>query len=473
MIGKIGKSGGDFLGVLSYCKYERQHVGDEENIKVRGELIYFQNVGSIELYGDNIKLKFISEELHSVAATNTRTKKPVSHDILSFPPGESPSNEILANIVKDYANEFGLKDNSVLAYKHIDKKHDHIHIVANKIDENGKNTYNSSYNYLDMGHFARKIENKYGLQSVKQMDSLRIDGKSEVKRNPLYEQLRNHIDKMIPESKDLQSLQVMLLKKGVKTKVGNGITFIHNASGAVIKGSDLGREYSKSNLEKRINGTYETNEEFVQNSGRVNEKDILRAIIKDLAPKSRNFSDFEVALGKAGYGVRTKELENKASSKRFTSILFTKNFSKSLNPESPSYDKMITGSQLGPEFKYSIISKNFNKSEWDDFGYKYSSDRKPDAYNTSGVVKDRDIQVNVAPGSSNSGLDFDLQRLLTSTNAGQVEADSAKSRAKINAEIKRNAAGYENEFGSRGLDEMKEEKRKILKAQGKKKKIQK
>ncbi|GLU56494.1 hypothetical protein Dfri01_59550 [Dyadobacter frigoris] len=502
MIGNIAKSGSNFQNALSYCKYERKVVDEDGNLKVRGELVYFQNVEALELYGPDIKLKEISAELEEVAEKNTRTIKPVSHVSFSFPPGESPSNEVLQGIVKDYAKEFGLKDNGLLAYKHVDKEHEHIHIIANKINEDGKNTVSTSYNFLDMGHFSRKMENKYNLQSTKQMDSLKIDGKGMKKSNPVHEQLRNHIDKMIPESKDLDTLRVSLLKKGFKTKVGNGITFIQKSSGVIIKGSDLGREYSKANLEKRINGTYETDEKFGLDNPKTTEKDKLRELIKNVAPTSKTFPDFVASLKKEGYDVRTKDMINKKSGKPFTSILFAKDFGqieKNGDNSISKNQKMITGSQLGPEFKFAVINGNINKGKWDDLGHRSIFGSKTESSSASKMANEKTSATNTIPSdfankttasstvqkpkdkssssessssesSGSSGLDFSIERLLTSVNAGQIDADAAKSRAKIAAEIKRNAAGYANEFGSRGIEEMKEEKRKILRAQSKKKK---
>jgi len=474
MIGNIGKSGGDFLNAMIYCKYDRTSVDENGDLKIRGELVYFQNINALELYSPDIDLSYIADELHSVADQNTRTKSPVAHVSFSFPPGESPSNEVLQNIVKDYAKEFGLKENGLVAYKHVDKEHEHIHIIANKINDLGKNTVSTSYDFLDMGHFSRKMENRYGLQSTKQMDSLLIDGKTERKSNPIHAQLRNHIDKMIPEVEDLESLRVKLLQKGFKTKVGNGITFIQKSSGVVIKGSDLGREYSKLNLEKRISGNYQTDEKFGINNPKTTEKDKLKQLVKSTAPVSKTFSDFVVALNREGYGVQTKEMINKKSGKPFTSILFTKDFriTDENNAELPTGNaKMITGSQLGPEFKYAVIRGNINKGTWDDLGHRSPINISKIKFETEKPLTDKSkasLTVN-SSNAGNVGLDFTIERLLTTNNAGQIEADSAKSRAKIAAEVKRNAAGYDNAFGTRGLEEMKEEKRKNLRAKPKKK----
>jgi hypothetical protein len=95
-------------------------------------------------------------------------------------------------------------------------------------------------------------------------------------------------------------------------------------------------------------------------------------LVKRTAPVSKTFPDFVAALNKEGYGVQTKDMINKKSGKPFTSILFIKNFSiQDENKAAPPMknSKMITGAQLGSEFKYAVIRDNINKGTWDDLGH--------------------------------------------------------------------------------------------------------
>lgn len=259
MIGKIGKSGQNFLGVLSYCKYDRVATKETNALNVRGELIYHQHIDAL-LFGDKVPLSGIADELSRTAALNSRIKKPVSHVSLSFPPGESPSKETLRNIVIDYAKSFGFEGNGLLAFKHFDKEHEHIHIIANKVNSRGKNTTQSSYDYLEMGRFCRRMEVQYDLVRVKQMDTI-VKGEALVpKSTSTHDKLRRNIDDLIPECNNLHTLQVKLLKLGFKSKSGIGIGFICAKTGTKIKCSSLGRQYSKNSLIQRINGTYLLNE---------------------------------------------------------------------------------------------------------------------------------------------------------------------------------------------------------------------
>lgn len=276
MIGKIGKPGQDFLGVLTYCKYNSA-VRNNEAVNVRGELIYHQHINAL-LFGDRVPLDIIADELKSVAALNSRTRKPVCHVSLSFPPGEKPDHETLQNIAADFAGDFGFRENGLLAFKHTDKEHEHIHIIANKIDARGLNTAVSNYNYLEMGRFCRRVEIKYGLRQVKHMDALKLDSSHAPKMTSHHVRLREVIDELIPECNNFHTLQVRLLKLGYKSVVGNGVAFFCKRTGAKIKAASLGRQYSKAKLIERINNNFDSEEGlvFVNKSVITNEAKILQ-----------------------------------------------------------------------------------------------------------------------------------------------------------------------------------------------------
>ncbi|MPR37404.1 relaxase/mobilization nuclease domain-containing protein [Salmonirosea aquatica] len=287
MIGKIGKSGQDFLGVLSYCKYDRA-VSSNKAASVRGELIYHQHI-NVLLFGDKVPLDIIADEMKSISALNSRTRKLVCHVSLSFPPGERPDRQTLRDIVMDFAGDFGFRENGLLAFRHTDKAHEHIHIIANKIDARGVNSAVSSYNYLEMGRFCRRVEIKYDLQQVKHMDALKRDSTHAPKMTSHHVRLREAIDELIPECNNLHTLQVRLLKLGYKSVVEKGIAFVCKRTGTKIKASSLGWQYAKTSLIERINNSFKFEEGpiFTDRSGHTNEVKRPQLEKQFLSPKKK------------------------------------------------------------------------------------------------------------------------------------------------------------------------------------------
>src|SRR5688572_17818886 len=60
------------------------------------------------------------------------------HGILSFYPGEKPSDEMMVEIAQKYLDKLGIIDTQYSIIKHTDKAHLHLHIVANMVNNDGK-----------------------------------------------------------------------------------------------------------------------------------------------------------------------------------------------------------------------------------------------------------------------------------------------------------------------------------------------
>jgi hypothetical protein len=64
--------------------------------------------------------------------------------------------------------------------------------------------------------------------------------------------LKRAIDKLLNSVKSIDELKKELISTGYKTYTGRGIAFFNMQKKIKIKGSDLGRDYSLSSLEKRL-----------------------------------------------------------------------------------------------------------------------------------------------------------------------------------------------------------------------------
>lgn len=242
MIGKkVGRSS-SFRGRLEYCLYDKKE-------DLRGELVGISNSLEIaQLNNTMINLRMVNEMMQSQANMNTRVKKPCWHQIISFPTHERPDDDVLGQISKDFAEDFGFSQ--WLAIKHDDKQHLHIHFIGNIVDENGKVSVQDSNDHFRIVEFSRKMENKYSLTPTEGIRKQQSDGLI----NDHAQKIKKFIDLEIQNSqvKNLEDLQKKLIKIGIKSFTGRGITFIDKTTGVKIKGSDLGREYSKNKLEERI-----------------------------------------------------------------------------------------------------------------------------------------------------------------------------------------------------------------------------
>lgn len=395
MIGKIPKFGTGFKGILEYVIKDKK--GQEKSN--RAEFIYSQNLFSlVNINPLQVDVTRISAEFKEPLLQNTRIKKPVLHQTLSFPPGEKVDNDILAKICIDFSKKFNLEDNQLVAYKHSDKAHEHIHIIANRVNLDGINTYLDSNNYYETGNFCREIETKYGLQKTKQMDSLKLDSKGRNDQtNALHNQLKKKIDDLVGESATLSEVRIGLLRSGWKSEVKRGITFIHKTTGTKIKGSDLGRDYSLNNLQKKLFGDSVTQYWKPE----LSETEMLRDAIRTAAPGAGDLRNFRDSLLESGYQMHIKNSSNYLDLDSRKSIIA---FSKSFNGDSLKY---IVGQELGNNFSFSNILRNLKLDVW--------QNQSSDNY-LEGTAS---IQDNFA---------HDMAQIILENNASRVEADASKGK---------------------------------------------
>ncbi len=98
--------------------------------------------------------------------TRPEREKPVFHAALTFPHGEDPGDEKLKAIARDYLREIGMVGTQHVTVKHTDKEHLHLHIIANRVNNEGKTIGKGMI--VDRGiDAARKLTQQYQLRVEK------------------------------------------------------------------------------------------------------------------------------------------------------------------------------------------------------------------------------------------------------------------------------------------------------------------
>ena len=255
MIGKVGL--GNFVkGILSYCYYEKELLAKQAKEMtlddVRGELIYIQHLGISTLKDGRLDLDYLAKQMLDNRDKNRNLNKYVWHQSFSFPPGEDPPEGKLTTLAQEFAKEFGFSENQMLVFRHNDTKHKHIHIVANRINYNGKNTADHFKNYARTGEFSRRMEMQLGLTITPDM-SLNQKGKQQVPtQDTAIINLRKCVDQTLAKVSSFEEFTKHMLTYGFKTYRGRGVAFFNTQNRMKMKGSDLGKDYSLQNIEKRM-----------------------------------------------------------------------------------------------------------------------------------------------------------------------------------------------------------------------------
>ena len=166
MIGKASL-GSHIKGILEYCYYDKELTAKMKKERkpqdIRGELVYIQNL-AIKTHGDGrINLDYLARQYLENHQNNKRLTKYVWHQSFSFAPGERPDNDKIIRISTEFAKEFGFEENQMVVFRHQDTQHLHFHLIANRINYNGKNTADHFNNYARTGKFCRRMEQELSL----------------------------------------------------------------------------------------------------------------------------------------------------------------------------------------------------------------------------------------------------------------------------------------------------------------------
>ena len=240
MIGKI-KKGSGFKGCVNYV------LGKEQATLLHAE-------GVLAESKQDIIRSFCIQ-----TGMNPGLKKPVGHIALSYSVVDAPklTDEKMIQLAQEYLREMKITDTQYIIVRHQDREHPHVHIVFNRIDNNGKTISDSNDMYRNE-QVCKKLKLKHGLFFA--------DGKEHVKQNRLKEpdktkyEIYTAIKNEIGKSKNWQELQQQLAKKGIgihfkykgQTDEIQGVSFTKGEYR--FKGSEIDRCFSFAKLDKSFGG---------------------------------------------------------------------------------------------------------------------------------------------------------------------------------------------------------------------------
>ena len=239
MIGKIPKPGKSFGGCIQYNVLKKE---------------------AAILYADGVRIDKIA---HTIDDFNMQRKmnpglgQAVGHIALSWSPSDSDklNDEKMVSIAKEYLQKMKIQDTQVLMVRHKDKEHLHVHIVYNRVDNEGK-SIPDNFQHLKNVKISKELTLKYGMhigQGKEKVNRQQLKGIDKLK----YE-LHDTIKSVSQKVSSMAELKQELLKQGIgmqfKYKSGTlekqGISF--SKGKYKFKGSEIDRSLSYGKLSKQI-----------------------------------------------------------------------------------------------------------------------------------------------------------------------------------------------------------------------------
>jgi hypothetical protein len=203
-------------------------------------------------------------EVQATQALNTRTEADKTyHLLISFPPGESPSNDVLRDIETRLVASLGYSDHQRVSAVHHDTDHLHIHVAINKIHPTRHTIHEPYRDYRTLGEMAAKLEIEHDLQRVNHTprkvasENRAADMEYHAGVESLLGWIKRECADQIKAAQSWSELHSVMQRNGLELRErGNGLVIVDGA-GVGVKASSVARELSKNKLESRF-GVFES-----------------------------------------------------------------------------------------------------------------------------------------------------------------------------------------------------------------------
>jgi len=253
------KRGKNFAGVVLYAlKLGTHHKNDP--VVIGGNML---GASATDLIA----------EFTASASLRTDVAKPVWHNSLRLPHGDSLSEKQWVSFADDYMNRMGFNDTHLRCYvMHDDEAGQHIHIIASRVDLIGGKLYLGRNENLISTRLIHELEKDHCLtRTTGPSPSHSPSPSNKRKKLPRNEQqkekregqptpktfLQNTIDELLITASDiprfieaLRGHDITPLPNISSTGRMNGFSFKY--SGIAFKASQLGKTYSWANLQEKL-----------------------------------------------------------------------------------------------------------------------------------------------------------------------------------------------------------------------------
>ena len=200
----------------------------------------------------------ITASFKAQAKGNSRVHKFVGHVSLNFSPEDLAKldDRKIAEIAKEYMRRMGIRNTQYVVFRHFDQPHPHIHIVYNRVDNEGRGITGDT-GFTKSAAITKALTREYGLTFGRGKDKVRrerLKGKDAIKYR-LYDE----ITAALKECTTWDELRRMLATKGItfdfpKDKEGNirGVTFTDTRKNVTFAGSKIDRSLSFSKIDQAM-----------------------------------------------------------------------------------------------------------------------------------------------------------------------------------------------------------------------------
>ena len=188
-----------------------------------------------------------------------KLKNPVYHISLDFAHEDAAklTDALMVEIAREYMRRMGIVNTQYIVSRHTDREHQHLHIVANRVDNDG-NTISASNDRVRNVKICKALTREYGLNFSKGKMNVKRDrlrGKDKVKY-----QIYDVIKAALPRCNNWSDLCDRLAKQGIEVNFkynrndGKILGVLFTKNGISFNGSRIDRSMSFYKLDRLFGG---------------------------------------------------------------------------------------------------------------------------------------------------------------------------------------------------------------------------
>lgn len=202
--------------------------------------------------------KELYEDMNIIQKQNLRCSNNTISIVISpsVDDGKKLSNAELKAITEDFLTELSLdpKKQHYLAFVHNEKDHKHIHVLLNRVQENGK-LIQDNFIGKRAQHAAHRVALKYEMTSARELKH-ENESKRAVLNKDIKQRIKTaHLDVLKQNPRNLNDYKRLLLLKSIeliptinKQEQIQGYRFLDYATGTNLKASEVDRNLKLSEL---------------------------------------------------------------------------------------------------------------------------------------------------------------------------------------------------------------------------------
>lgn len=217
----------------------------------------------------------LAAEFRAVRQLRPDVERAVFHASLSAPIGERLSDAQWVAVSEQYLARMGFAESPYVVVRHQDQAHEHVHVIASRIDVHGR-VVSDARDYYRGQQVLRELERAHGLTRVaaswergpeagKQLSVPEVQQRrAELARyertgeRPFGDLVREHAPAAFRTARSWDELQANLRQVGLElVPKRGGLAAQDPTTGETVKASAVGRDCARSKLEQRFGVTYE------------------------------------------------------------------------------------------------------------------------------------------------------------------------------------------------------------------------